>query len=241
MGSPQMALVGAVLLRFAFAPPQDPMDWKAFDDPKAFLLTDVFATAIARLPGPEKSAALQRLHAALGSKEVEIQRRAALTLDNLGDKSGVPIMMEALFTATGHDRDNVVVALRILKDKRAIPVLRKALKDQSPYVRSIALEALGELKAVEAYDDIVALTRDKEWRSGNQKDQGLNCIPMYPAVSACYALGALGEKRAVPVLIGLLDDKDLEWPAIQSLEILTQQKLGRDPAKWKEWWTVQGR
>jgi HEAT repeat protein len=221
-----VVLATAVLTPLALARPSQALDWKAFDDPSAFPpLTDSFARAIADLPAPEKAEALKRLHQSLLSREVEVRRRAALTLGSLGDRSGVPVMVADLSKATGRDRDNVIVALRILKDERAIPALRAALKDKSPYVRGIAVAALGELKAAKAYDEIVALTKDKEREDGGKADGTLNCIRSYPADMACYALGALGDKRAIPVLIELLADADLRWSARQALEVLTKQKL----------------
>jgi HEAT repeat protein len=220
--------------------PAPPPDWKAFDDPTAFLLTDAFAESINGSLAAEKAAALKRLQEALKSRQVEIRRRAALTLAALGDRSGAPAMIDDLSTAAGRDRDNVVVALRILKDERAIPALRAALKDKSPYVRGIAAAALGELKAAKAFDDLVALTKDKEGLEAGKGDGRLSCFRDCPAFSACYALGALGDERAVPVLIGLLADADLQGPARQALEVLTGQKFGNDPDKWKAWWKSKG-
>jgi HEAT repeat protein len=217
-------------------PGPTPADWKKFDDPTAVLLTDAVAKSINGLPVPEKAKAIKRLRKSLKSKEVEIRRRAALTLSALGDKGGVPTRIDDLSTATGRDRDNVVVALRILKDMRAVPALREALKDKSPHVRGVAAAALGGLKAIKAYPEIVALTKDKEGRDAGKGDGRLNCIPNCPAFSACYALGALGDERAIPVLIGVLGDADLQRPARQALEVLTKQKLGNDPEKWKAWW-----
>jgi HEAT repeat protein len=228
-----------VLLLFALAVPCHALDWKAFENPKTVLITDAFAKEINNLPAADKVAAIKQLHDFLKDKEVEIRRRAALVLGKLGDKSGVPIMIEDLAKATGADRDKIVVALRVLKDERAVPALRKALKDKSPYVRGIAVAALGELKAVQAYDDIVALTMDKEGK-GPMKPGTLNCFPICPADMACYALGALGDKRAVPVLIELLPDRDLQDSALQALEVLSKQKFGNNPTKWKEWWKSQG-
>jgi RNA polymerase sigma factor (sigma-70 family) len=220
--------------------PAGALDWKAFEDLKAFFLTDPFAKAIAELPAPERMAALKRLHDALKAKDVEILRRAALILGRLGDKGGVPVMIETLATAAGQDRDNVVVALRVLKDERAIPGLIKALKDPSPYVRSIAVAALGEVKATKAFGEIVALTKDKGDNTAGKNDGVLNCFPVLQANSACYALGVLGDLRAVPVLIELLTDRDLHQSALQALEALTQQKLGNSPEKWKAWWKAHG-
>lgn len=213
-----------------------PPDWKAFNDPAAFLLTDAFAESVNALPAADKAAALKRLQDSLKSDEVEVRRRAALTLAALGDRSGVPTLIEDLSKAAGRDRDNVVVALRILKDERAVPALRAALKDKSPHVRGIAAAALGELRAAKAFDELVALTKDKEGLNPGKADGRLNCIPNCPAFSACYALGALGDERAVPVLIDVLADPDLRGPARQALETLTGQKLGDDTEKWKAWW-----
>lgn len=241
MRAAHVPMTSIALLVFGSAQPCRAIDWQAFDDPKAFVLTDPLAKSIGALAAPDKAAAIGRLHESLKSQDAEIRRRAALTLGHLGDKSGVPTMIEGLTKATGRDRDNLVVALRILKDDRAIPALREALKDKSPYVRGIALAALGEVKATKAYDDIVALTNDKEENGGGKNAGTLNCFRSYPADMACYALGALGDKRAVPVLIERLADKDLQESARQALEALTNQKLGIDPEKWKAWWKDQGR
>lgn len=225
-----VAFLSTVVLLSAFAGTGRATDWKTFDDPMAVLLTDAFAKSINGLPVAERAVAIKRLQESLKSTEVEIRRRAALTLAALGDKSGVPTMIDDLATATGRDRDNVVVALRVLKDARAVPALRKALKDKSPYVRGIAVAALGELKAEKVYDEIVALTKDKEGLDGKE-DNRLSDIRSCPAFLACYALGALGDERAVPVLTGLREDPDLQEPARQALEVLTKLKLGNDPAK----------
>jgi HEAT repeat protein len=234
-----LLVASVLLLVLGFAQPCRAIDWKAFDDPTTVLLTAPLAKSIGELAAPEKAAAVERLHESLKSQAVEVRRRAALTLGDLGDKGGVPTMIADLSTATGRDRDNVAVALRILKDDRAIPTLREALKDKSPYVRGIALAALGELKATKAYDDIVALTNDKEENGGGKNAGTLNCFRNYPADMACYALGALGDQRAVSVLIERLTDKDLQESARQALETLTRQKLGNDPEKWKSWWKDQ--
>ena len=43
------------------------------------------------------------------------------------------------------------------------------------------------------------------------------------------------------MLIELLNDKDLQGSAVQALEVLTKQKFGNDPEKWKAWWKDKGR
>lgn len=219
--------------------PPSPLDWSAFNDSKGVLLTDRFAETIKDLPNEQQSAAVKRLQLLLKSPEVEIRRRAALTLGNLQDNSGVPTMIADFATAKGHDRDNVAVALRVLKDPRAIPVLRDALKDKSPYIRNIALAALGELKATTAYDDIVAHLSDLG-DEGAQRDK-LDCMTITPATSACYALGALGDRRAIPLLIDVLENGKSKSAARQALELLTNEKFGADAVRWREWWNRQGK
>src|SRR5436190_820767 len=104
----------------------------------------------------------------------------------------------------------------------------------------MAAAALGELKVAKAYDEIVALTKGKEGLDVGKVDGRLNCFPLCAACSACYALGALGDQRAVPGLIELLADTDLQGSARQALEVLTKQQLGNDPEKWKAWWKSKG-
>jgi HEAT repeat protein len=231
----------ALFARAAAAEPVGALDWNRFDDPKAFLLTDAFAKSIDGLPAPEKAAALKRLQGSLKSKEVEVRRRAALTLAGLGDKSGVPTLIEDLSTAQERDRLNVAIALRFLKDEQAIPAWRKSIRDKSPSVRGIAVAALGELKAGKAFEEIIALTKDKAGLEDGKVDGRLNCIRDCPAYSACYALGVLGDERAVPVLIELLADQDLRGPARRGLEVLSKQKFGDDPERWKAWWKSKER
>ncbi|MEI8291440.1 MAG: HEAT repeat domain-containing protein [Verrucomicrobiota bacterium] len=240
MRKAHLALIGSAFLVFALARPCNAMDWNAFDDPKdATYFINAYGKSISVLSAPEKAAAIKRLKQSLKSREVEIRRRAALTLGEVGETSGVPTMIDDLSKATGRDRGNVVVALRVLKDKRAIPALRMALKDESAYVRGIAVLTLGELKATEAYDEIVSLTKDKGDKPGDKNAGGLDCVIMPPACGACYALGALGDERAIPILIEVLTDNELQWCAQQALEALTKQKFGHAPDKWKAWWKAQ--
>ena len=214
---------------------EPPLEWGRFHDPRAVaVLTAPFAKRIAGLPRAQKAAAIMRLKAALNHPHVEVRRRAALTLGALGDASGVPVMIRDLApAATPNDngRGNVSVALRILKDRRALPALKRALRDRSPYIRGIALAALGEMKDQEAFAEIASHLGDKAHEGG--------CIPMFPAHSACYALGALGDERAIPLLIAALDDKDLTTQAAQALGALTGQTFGYDAAAWKRWWQEQ--
>jgi HEAT repeat protein len=206
-----------------------PPEWAQFSDPKSVALTEPFAKAIAALPPDEKATAMRRLQDALSSTKIEIRRRAALALGALGDKSGVPTMIHDMATKNDNARDNAAVALRLLKDPRAIPVLRASLRDKDPHIRSIALSALGEMKATQAFAEIAAHLYDKE-REKN------TCVSMPPADSAMYAIGALGDRRAIPLLVKALDDADVAFAATQALTALTGEPFGKNADQWKKWW-----
>src|SRR5262245_1205300 len=83
------------------------VDWKTFDDPTAFCVTDPIAKEIAAMPEADKAKAMARVRESLKAKDVEIRRRAALLLGQLGDKAGVPVMAADLATAKDHHRTNV--------------------------------------------------------------------------------------------------------------------------------------
>ena len=172
------------------------------------------------------------LLAALSSPNFETRRSAAIELHKLGDNSGVPLMIEAMSTLTNEtERNNAVVALRVMKDPRAIPILMRTTSDSSAYVRAISLAALGELTATNAYDTLIAHLDDIEDFGG--------CTPMCPGDSACYALGALGNTNAIPHLIKALDQERTQSQACQALEKLTGESFRYDAEMWKKWWSKQ--
>jgi len=205
-------------------------EFTRLDDPNQVVITSRFVQMLKGLPANQLQEAKSQLRARLRSGIPEIRRRSALSLHALGDASGVAVMIRDMEQVTKQrDRDNIVVALRVMKDDRAVPVLTDCTDDPSPYVRGIALAALGELKAADAYEAIVEHLRDYEL-------QGDSCTPMYPASSACYALGALGVKKAIPHLIKVLEHKQTRSAACQALGKLTGQQFQYDAAKWKQWW-----
>jgi hypothetical protein len=184
---------------------------------------------------------LNRLIKGLTSEHFEIRRRVALALNAIGDKSGVPVMIEAMDSDDPSDRADAAVALRKIKDRRAIPALIKAVDDKRPHIRCIAIEALGEMKADEANDVIARHLNDKE------KVKGTDVI-MLPARSACFALGEIHGRKAVPLLIKALEEEELKETAAKALEKIRQghslfsglsrgdSGFGTDAKKWTDWW-----
>ncbi len=150
-----------------------------------------FSGLLKQLDAESKAGALVKLKAVLDSEDRDIRRRAALALHYLGDSSGVPQMIA----------DRRPIALRIMGDRRAIPVLVDITSDKPVHRRAIALAALGDLKATNALDTIVSHLADFD-RSGTHN----------PACSACYALGELGDKRAIPHLVALVQTRHQGMP-----------------------------
>jgi HEAT repeat protein len=212
-------------------PPEVQQDLVRLLDPEVIFIGQPLHDRLIKLPPEQQEAAQARLTTALASGHLEVRRRAALALHALGDDSGVPILIRDMATPDRRDRGNVAVDLRVMGDRRAIPVLIQAAGDPSPYVRSIALEALGELRAMDAWEVILDHLDDKEIEG-----RGLECIRLLPAQSACSALGALGDRRVIPHLIRALDDRDVEAAACQALGKLTQEGFGYDVRRWKDWW-----
>lgn len=182
-----------------------------------------------------------RLRDGLASGNLEIRRRSALALHAFGDNSGVPVMIEAMSAADPNDTTVIVIALRKMKDPRATSALIKAVDDENPHTRCIAAEALGELRATEAYDVLVKHVNDKEQAGGAD-------VRMFPAESAIFALGEIGDRKAVPFLIKALQDESLGDEAVAALEKIRlgprnfaslgrgQKAFGADIEKWTDWW-----
>ena len=59
------------------------------------------------------------------------------------------------------------------------------------------------------------------------------------AVEATWALGEIGDARAIPALINVVNDDnpDVRTAAADSLQKLTGQNYGNDHARWVAWWT----
>ncbi|MEW6097134.1 MAG: HEAT repeat domain-containing protein [bacterium] len=133
--------------------------------------------------------------------------KVAIILGRLGEKKVLLLLIEALEKEKeGIWRSNIAEILGKLGDKRAIPYLRNALRDkykiQDPdsgvwhyIVKQSAITALGELKATESVHDLIELLNQ-------EKDNGVVYV----------ALGKIGDKRVVPVLIDILENSKENAP-----------------------------
>ena len=90
---------------------------------------------------------------------------------------------DVLSLADDSARGGAAVALRVSKDRRAIPYLAKAIDDSDPYVRIIAIDALGELGAVAHINSIAGHLDDRETTG--------DCLKSCPAEAACRVVRRL--------------------------------------------------
>ena len=56
------------------------------------------------------------------------------------------------------------------------------------------------------------------------------------APAAARNLGRLGDKKAIPALIGVLHRSEVRADAVAALQELTHQDFGANAAAWQTWW-----
>jgi len=81
-------------------------------------------------------------------------------------------------------RFSAAVALGNLKDLRAQTVLRSALASEEVALQQAAIAALGEIKAVDAVDDILRFAGSPDWLVRQRLAEALGNLPSEKSVSA---------------------------------------------------------
>ena len=132
---------------------------------------------------------------ALNDKEIEVRRKAAIVLGELGDKRAAkPLIFVALHDKSWIVRMIAISALRELGDARTIKLLIAALHDKGNPYRKLAAYYLGESGDKRAVKPLITALHDKDF--------GIR-------ESAAKALGKLGDERAVkPLITAIHQDKD---------------------------------
>ncbi len=140
---------------------------------------------------------LPMLHKELESEKAgEVRAALARLLGELKDPSSVPSLLGALdFGASDSDEKaankEIVVALGAIGDKRAVPDLVKLLSVRDNYTVIAAIEALGQMKAADAYEPLNKLAVEESTEPFISK-------------KAIQALGEIGDPRAVQALIRMM-------------------------------------
>jgi len=154
---------------------------------------DVRESAVYAL-GKIGDGAVEPLIKFLGDEDWRVRSRAAIALDDIGDKLAVEPLIKALEDEDWRAHKYAAEALVKIGDKRAVEPLIKTLGDKNSYVRIRAAQAIGKIGDKRAVEPLIkALSDDEPWVRGN----------------AAEALGEIGDKRAVEPLIKALEDEVL--------------------------------
>jgi LysM repeat protein len=138
--------------------------------------------------------------------------------------------------------------LGALGDLEAVPYLIDVLEDPDPGLRSLAGAALPRLPGRGWGPDA---GRWRGWGAeqgealiGHRSETGLRAVaalsaPAYEVrFSSARTLETLGFREGIPALIQALGTHELpfRWRCARSLEVLSGERFGLDPARWAAWW-----
>ncbi len=197
-----------------------------------------------------KASSIDSLIKSLKSKDNEVRITAIRKLGESNDKRAVEPLIEVLKKDENDKvRAESAEALGLLGDKRAVKPLIYALRyDDSRSVHWHIATAFEKIKAKEAYQPLIeefnnAITR--QWRDsahhvasaiGNTGDKRaynfltkeiLDKKTYHPFIrsGAAIGLGKLGDKKAVKVLIGMLEGHDpAAYGAVEGLGLLKDKR-----------------
>jgi HEAT repeat protein len=187
-------LTGSLLLSGCKSDPTSPEHWeKRIAEAKG---TKEKRRAVEDLRGSQymTPAMLPMLQKRLeNEKKPEVKGDIARLLGEAKDPSSLEALTNAIDPAASDSESKtmnkeIAIALGNLKDPRAVPALKKLLKVKDNYTVIAAIEALGELKAADAFDDLYAIATD-------------DAIEPFITKKAIIALGELADPRAVPGLV----------------------------------------
>lgn len=137
----------------------------------------------------EQAADIRGLTEKLRRGDLASRSDAAVKLAAIGDKQATSALVEALRDPTAELACEAASALGHLKDDAALHALIDVVLNRDGYfhgiVRSAAAQSLGQLKNALAVEALLASVRDQSFET---------------SVSAIYALGKIGDTRAVPAL-----------------------------------------
>jgi HEAT repeat protein len=170
---------------------------------------DVRVMAIGELGRLGAREALPELGRALGSGDEETAAAAARALGQLGDRRAVEPLIGALGRSERRVRREAADALARVADGSAAPSLMRALRTAAPDRRATAIVALGGV--VRRHPDATARELLLGYVEGSDTAA---------ALAALDALGAMGDKAAVPRLVHVVEsrfDDDVRRRALAAL------------------------
>lgn len=162
------------------------------------------------------------LIAALGSQDWIVRMHAAKALGRIKDARAIEPLIPLLQDKVKAVREEVAIALAAIGEP-ALPSLLDALKHPEWLVRLHAVEALGKSRSADAVEPLLwalfndhdqAVREDIVRALGDLADgramEFLVTVMKEPGLRplAVEALGKIGDRSAVPVLIAVLEDND---------------------------------
>lgn len=200
----------------------------------------------------ERARAVRALIQTLGDPRPEVRTEAALALGELGSEDAVSPLVARVGDGEPAVRQAAIIALGRLGLASAFEPLASALVDGPPDVRFQAATSLAEIDAPRAAGPLLAALEDSDGEVVGAAAVALGAIGEKRAIEPlvalldtwsrpetrfdiAYALADLGDTRAVDILGGFADHKQLGWDAIVALEKLgtnldTGLGAGSDPS-----------
>jgi HEAT repeat protein len=170
---------------------------------------------------------LPRLRELLYSRQQPLeQSQAALLLVGSESAEATAIVSEGLQRWERADVfQALATAIRLRADRRFQAPLVKALAAEQPAIREAATETLARLESAALVYQLLGLAQD-------------GTAPMAARQAATATLGKCVQKIAAVALMYLLagDSPVVRQTAINSLEEMTGENLGRDVFRWQQWW-----
>ncbi|RYG36329.1 hypothetical protein EON81_10055, partial [bacterium] len=185
------------------------------------------AAAVRSLGMLGEPAAFATVARALSDPETAV-RSAALGLAGIDGQRAVPLLLPLFKEKTLGD--DLVRAVRPLRDRRTVPALLDYLRAPGPYGFEDAAMALAEMDAREAIPVLIGLLREGTDHgftvaaalSAFGRSAANPLLAFFPEAGdaqdcVVQALGGTGDPRAVDLLLPLIVDEDLGTSAIRSL------------------------
>jgi HEAT repeat protein len=131
-----------------------------------------------------------------GEKSAEVKGAIARVLGETKNAEAVSALVDAIDPASTENdakamNKEIANALGNIGDKKALPALTRLLKSKDNYTVIAAIEAVDDMKAAEAFEQIHEIAND-------------DAIEPFITKKAIVALGNMGDARAVPSLIKLM-------------------------------------
>lgn len=140
-----------------------------------------------------------------------------------------PLCAALLRHSRSRVRWNAAIVLGKIKDMRSVtPLIASLATDKDYQVRMWSAEALGKMTETWSVNSlgnaVQALMEALKDRDSNVRQK------------AAWSLGEMKATEAVPALIDTLEKDGKNSNAGVALFMITGQRLGNDPRKWRDWW-----